>query len=109
MNRFSVIYLFNKQFHHIYSSTQAEAETVLQHLLTQEDHEPIGVYDAKTELFYWEPKRQIKYDKAPIEEQGPLGDQITVIAKNLRQQNDARPQEETTVSEVVATAHADSH
>jgi len=109
MNRFSVIYLLNKQFHHIYSSTQAEAETVLQNLLTQEDHEPIGIYDAKTELFYWESKRQIKYDKAPIEEQGPLGDQITVIAKNLRQQNDTRPQAEITAPEVVAKAHADSH
>lgn len=101
MNRFSVIYLVNKQFHHTYSNTQAEAEIVLQNLLTQEDHEPIGIYDAKTELFYWEPKRQVKYDQAPIEEQGPLGDQITVIAKNLRQQNDAQQQEEITVTEAV--------
>ncbi|GAB3806182.1 hypothetical protein GCM10028819_41040 [Spirosoma humi] len=108
MNRFSVIYLFNQQFHHLYSSTQAEAETALQHLLTLEDHEPIGIYDAKTELFYWEPKRQIKYDRAPIEEQGPLGDQITAIAKNLRQQNDTRQQEETTVPEAIATADATS-
>lgn len=104
MNRFSVIFLFRKQFHHIYSTTLAEAETALQHLLTQKDKEPIGIYDAKTELFYWEPKRQIKYDQAPIEEQGPLGDQITAIAKKLRQQKDARQQEETTVSEVVDTA-----
>ena len=104
MNRFSVIYLFRKQFYHIYSATQAEAETVLQHLLTQDEKEPIGVYDAKTELFYWESERQIKYDKAPIEEQGPLGDQITTIAKNLRQQGDSQQPEETTVPEVASSA-----
>ncbi|AKD56376.1 hypothetical protein [Spirosoma radiotolerans] len=101
MNRFSVIYLLRQQFHHIYSTTQAEAETVLQHLLTQKDHEPIGIYDAKTELFYWEPKRQIMYDQAPIEEQGPLGDQITAIAKSLRQQNNTQQPEETTAPEAV--------
>ncbi|GAB3785773.1 hypothetical protein GCM10028818_47980 [Spirosoma horti] len=104
MNRFSVIYLFKKQFYHTYTTTQAEAETVLQHLLTQENYEPIGIYDAKTELFYWEPKRQIMYDQAPIEEQGPLGDQITEIAKNLRQQNDAQQPAETRITEVVDAA-----
>lgn len=104
MNRFSVIYLFREQFYHLYSATHAEAEAVLQRLHDQDEKEPIGIYDAKTELFYWESKRQSKYDKAPIEEQGPLGDQITTIAKNLRQQGDSQQPDETPVPEVVTSA-----
>lgn len=104
MNRFSVIYLFEEQFYHIYSATHAEAEIALQELHTQDEKEPIGIYDAKTELFYWESKRQLKYDKAPIEEQGPLGDKITIIAKNLRQQGDSQQPEENPAPKAVTSA-----
>lgn len=104
MNRFSVIYLFKEQFYHIYSATHAEAEAALQQLHAEDEKEPVGIYDAKTELFYWESKRQLKYDKAPIEEQGPLGDKITVIAKNLRQLGDNQQPEEKPAPEIVTSA-----
>ncbi len=102
MNRFSVIYLLKKQYHHIYSATHTEAESVLQHLLTQEGHTPIGIYDAKTELFYWEPKRQGKYDQSRIEEQGKLGDQITKIAQTLRHQDDAWQPQANSISQLLS-------
>ncbi|GAB4055614.1 hypothetical protein [Spirosoma litoris] len=94
MSRFSVIYLLHKQYHHIYSDTHEEANAILAKLLTQEDYKPIGIYDAKTELFFWEPTRQHRYDKASIGKQGKLGDQITNIAQNLRHHdeiNQTRP------------------
>lgn len=88
MNRFSVIYLFQKQFYHIPCATHAEADVLLAHLLTQKDHQPFGVYDAKTELFVWEPTRQGLYVKASIEEQGKSDEHIVQIAQQLRQQNE---------------------
>lgn len=84
MNRFSVIYLLRKQYHHIYCATQPEAEAVLSHLLSQRHCKPIGIYDAKTELFIWEPTRQHQYDRASIQQQGQLGDQIIRTAQTLR-------------------------
>ncbi len=84
MNRFSVIYLLKRQYQHSYCSTQQEAEALLADLLTQEGCKPIGIYDAKTELFVWEPTRQRQYDKASIEKQGKLGEQINQIAQTLR-------------------------
>ncbi|GAB3880503.1 hypothetical protein [Spirosoma agri] len=94
MNRFSVIYLLQKQYHHINSSTQPEAEALLEQLSTREGYTPIGIYDAKTELFYWEPTRQTQYNQSDIEEQGKLGNQMIDIAQRLRhQENDLKPQE----------------
>lgn len=90
MNRFSVIYLLKRQYQLIYCSTYQEAEATLAHLLTQEGHKPIGIYDAKTELFDWEPARQRQYDKASIEKQGKLGEQINRIVLSLRQQDEVR-------------------
>ncbi|WP_018620507.1 hypothetical protein [Spirosoma luteum] len=86
MNRFSVIYLLKRQYHPIYCSTHQEAEATLASLLTQADHKPIGIYDAKTELFAWEPARQRQYDKASIEKQGKLGEQINRIVQALHHQ-----------------------
>ena len=91
MNRFSVIYLLKRQYHHICCSTHQEAEATLANLLTQEGHKPIGIYDAKTELFVWEPTRQRQYDKASIEKQGKLGEQINRIAQSLRHQDQTSP------------------
>ncbi len=88
MNRFSVIYLLAEQYRHIHCNTHIEADSVLEHLFTLDEHTPIGIYDAKTELFYWEPVRQNEYNRASIEEQGKLSNQITGIAQNLRQQNE---------------------
>ena len=85
MHRFSVIYLLKRQYHHIYCTTHSEAEAVLSHLLSQQDCKPIGIYDAKTELFGWEPTRQHQYNRASIEKQGKLGDHIIQMAQTLRQ------------------------
>ncbi|GAB3018493.1 hypothetical protein GCM10027185_14140 [Spirosoma pulveris] len=60
---------------------------MLEHLFSLEGHAPIGIYDAKTELFYWEPQRQQDYNRAQIEEQGKLADQIIQIAQALRRAN----------------------
>lgn len=88
MNRFSVIYLLSEQYRHIHCKTHPEADSVLEHLFTLEEHTPIGIYDAKTELFYWESVRQNTYNRSSIEDQGKLGNQITKIAQDLRQQKE---------------------
>ncbi|GAB4018056.1 hypothetical protein [Spirosoma koreense] len=84
MKRFSVIYTLKGQYHQIYSATQAEAKAILQQLSGKNGRTGIGIYDAKTELFLWEPGRQDNYDHADIEEQGKLGNQIINIAQALR-------------------------
>ena len=91
MNRFSVIYLFQKQFYHIPSATYAEADDLLNHLLSQENCKPIGIYDAKTELFVWEPSRQHAYDMASFEQQGKSDEHMVQIAQTLRQRDEANP------------------
>ncbi len=88
MNRFSVIYLLKRQYHSIYCSTHQEAEAVSATLLSQEGYKPIGIYDAKTELFVWEPTRQRQYDKASIQKQGQLGERINRIVQALRYPNE---------------------
>lgn len=103
MNRFSVIYLLRKQYHHVYCSTQVEAEAVLAHLPDQADCKPIGIYDAKTELFVWEPTRQHQYDKASIEKQGKLGDQINRIAQSLRQHDEGHYGQPNSLSQLLQT------
>lgn len=87
MKRFSVIYLLREQYHHIACSTQAEAKSILQRLSADGRRKPIGIYDAKTELFEWEPTRQQNYNQAGIEEQGRQGDQIITIAQALRRRD----------------------
>ena len=104
MNRFSVIYLFQKQFHHISCATHTEAEALLMHLLTQEDHQPFGVYDAKTELFVWEPTRKDVYDKATMEEQGKSDAQVVQIAQQLRQPGNSFETEFSNHSQLLASA-----
>ncbi|GAB3697164.1 hypothetical protein GCM10027592_21020 [Spirosoma flavus] len=94
MHRFSVIYLHKKQYHHIDCETHSEADTLLEQLNAQEEHKPIGIYDAKTELFYWEPVRQRQYDEATIERQGKIATHIIQIAQDLR----SRDQTETAQS-----------
>ena len=101
MNRFSVIYLLRKQYHHVCCSTQAEAEAVLTHLLDQPDCKPIGIYDAKTELFVWEPTRQQQYDRATIQKQGELGDRINRIAQTLRQHDEVHEGRPNSISQLL--------
>lgn len=84
MKRFSVIYTLKKQYFQIYCSTLPEAKAILEQISGKEGRVSIGIYDAKTELFSWEPGRQDKYNQAGIEEQGKLGNQIISIAQSLR-------------------------
>lgn len=88
MNRYSVIYLLNKKYEHIPCPTHDEANAVLQQMLIQKEGKPVGIYDDKTELFYWEPIQQRKYNRADIEHQGKLGEQIITIAQNLRHRDE---------------------
>ncbi|MBN8821953.1 MULTISPECIES: hypothetical protein [unclassified Spirosoma] len=100
MNRFSVIYLLKKQYHHIDCVTHAEADALLAQLLTQDGYRPIGIYDAKTELFFWEPTRQHQYDKASIEKQGKQGNQMIRIAQTLRQRTEAQEQHPNSIPQL---------
>lgn len=87
MKRFSVLYLLNERYHHIGCGSHSQAKSVLQKLLTDNRRMPVGIYDAKTELFEWEPARQRDYNKAGIEGQGRLGDHIITIVEALRRRD----------------------
>jgi hypothetical protein len=87
MNRFSVLYTRKGQYHHIGSATHSEAMSILQNLSTNSKRVPVGIYDAKTELFEWEPSLQHTYNQSNIEEQGKLADQIITIAQALRRRD----------------------
>jgi hypothetical protein len=101
MNRFSVIYLLNRQYHHIYCATQTEAYAILEHGLTQPGYKPIGIYDAKTELFYWEPTRQHQYNRASIERQGKIASQAIQVAQNLRHRDEAGPGQANSIAQLL--------
>lgn len=101
MNRFSVIYFSQNEFNHITCSTHAEADDLLKHLLTLEEYKSIGIYDAKTELFVWEPARQAQYNQATIERQGKLDDQIVQIAQTLRQRDEKRANQAVSVAQLM--------
>jgi hypothetical protein len=104
MNRFSVIYLLKKQYYNIYCATHAEADSVLQQVSGTKGCQPIGVYDDKTELFYWEPTRQTKYDHATIEEQGKWGTNIIAIAQSLRHKDDKWQYHSDSISQLLSMA-----
>ncbi|WP_191908948.1 hypothetical protein [Larkinella humicola] len=88
MKRFSVLYLFKKQYHHILCETHSEADTELRKLFTKKKKIPLGIYDDKTELFYWEPVRQQRFDRLTVQEQGKVGNEMIAIAQNLRSRDD---------------------
>ncbi|MFD1142882.1 hypothetical protein ACFQ4C_17280 [Larkinella insperata] len=87
MNRFSVLYQFKGQYHHIGRDTQAEARTTLQILANDARRTPIGIFDSKTELFEWTPSYQQHMDQASISEQGSQGNEIISIAQALRRRD----------------------
>ncbi|GAB3996452.1 hypothetical protein GCM10028807_39020 [Spirosoma daeguense] len=102
MHRFSVIYLQKRQYHHIDCETHADADALLAELAAQDECKPIGIYDAKTELFYWEPDRQHQYDKSSIEKQGKLGSHIIHIAQALRNKEEAEPAQTNSISQLLS-------
>lgn len=87
MNRFSVIYQYKGQYHHVGRHTLDEAKATLETIASSGSRKAIGIYDDKTELFSWEPNRQGQYDQSPIETQGRLGEQIIHIAQALRRRD----------------------
>ncbi|QJW90020.1 hypothetical protein HNV11_11855 [Spirosoma taeanense] len=84
MKRYSVLYLLQEQYHHIGCTSYAQARTVLQTLLQDSRRTPVGIYDAKTELFEWEPGGQQAYNQASIEEQSRQAEQVITIAQAIR-------------------------
>ncbi|MVM36190.1 hypothetical protein GO755_39635 [Spirosoma sp. HMF4905] len=81
MNRFIVLYLHQDAYRHIACQTQLEANDYLKQVFIREGGTPMGIYDAKTELFKWEPVRQLQYDQLCLEEQSRLGHHIIAIAQ----------------------------
>ena len=64
----------------------------LESFSTHHQGTPIGVYDAKTELFYWEVSR---FDtKMSIEEQGRRGNEVITIIQTLRSQEETKLKDE---------------
>jgi len=84
MKRYSILYLLNEQYQHVGSATYPEAQAILQKIVADSKRIPVGIYDGKTELFEWETARQQEYNKAAIDEQGKLADQVIPIAQALR-------------------------
>jgi hypothetical protein len=87
MNRFSVLYLLRGQYQHVGANAYGQAQAILRQLKADKRRMPVGVYDAKTELFEWEPSRQHDYEQATIEEQGKRAEEIITIAQALRQRD----------------------
>lgn len=54
-------------------------KAVLARFLSGRAVHPVGIYDAKTELFHWETARQQHYDQLSLEEQGHLGHHLIAI------------------------------
>lgn len=83
MNRFIVVYVLQEAYRHIPCQSQGEAQDCLAHVFVREGGIPMGIYDAKTELFHWEATRQHHYDQLCLEEQGRLGHHMIAIAQSL--------------------------
>lgn len=84
MNRFSILYLFKGEYYHITYPTRLEAESALKGDALPQKGMPLGMYDAKTELFSWDTSRQTEYNHLSIEEQGRRGNEIIKIVESLR-------------------------
>lgn len=84
MNRFSILYLFKGSFYHLTYATRSEAEDAIKNFSQISKGLPLGIYDAKTELFIWETAREKEYNQLAIEEQGRRGNEIISIIEKLR-------------------------
>ncbi|MFN8347543.1 MAG: hypothetical protein U0X91_21245 [Spirosomataceae bacterium] len=94
MNRFSILYLLQEKYRHITYPTRSEAYAALENFSAHHSGNPIGVYDAKTELFYWEIP-QFEYNKMSIAEQGKRGNEVINIIQELRSREEAEGKDET--------------
>ncbi|GAB3282172.1 hypothetical protein GCM10027347_58250 [Larkinella harenae] len=84
MSRFSVIYQSKKQYYHILCDTHSQATLILRQLYSKKKKTPVGIYDAKTELFYWDATRQQQFDQLSLQEQGKYGNEMIATAQRLR-------------------------
>ncbi|MEZ0539782.1 hypothetical protein [Fibrella arboris] len=87
MKRYSLIYLLKDQYQHIGFDTSTEAQATLQQLLASSKRVPVGIYDAKTELFDWAPAYQPHMNQADTEELARLGHAIISIVQALRRRD----------------------
>ena len=87
MKRYSLIYLLNDQYQHVSFDAHSEAVTVMERLLTNPKRQPLGIYDAKTELFQWSSPHQLPYSQASTEEQAQRGNDIISVAQALRRRD----------------------
>ena len=94
MNRFSVLYILKKQYHQLSFATRSEAEAVLGKITRNRRGVPIGIYDAKTELFSWERDRQKKNSELSFSKQAKEEDSMITIVQNLRRQAEAPADED---------------
>ena len=83
MHRFCLLYILNEVYYHYSCLTQTEAQELLIILPRINGATPLGIYDAKTELFCWEPVQQQVYNEAAISDQGQLATQVIEIAQSL--------------------------
>lgn len=86
-NRYSVLYLRNDQYHHVGCSTQADAQSVLGLMMTDEDRIPVGIYDQKTDIFEWEIIGQYFHSKDSEADQQERYGHILTIARALRRRD----------------------
>ena len=86
-NRYSVLYTRDGHYHHAGCSSQAEAQTVLGLMMTDENRIPVGIYDSKTDLFEWEVIGQYFHSQESISEQQSRLDEILTMARTLRRRD----------------------
>lgn len=86
-NQFSVLYQLKSQYHHVGCSSQAEAQSTLSLLMTDENRIPVGIYDAKTDQFEWEIVGQYFHSQDPASEQRRRLDEVLNIARALRRRD----------------------
>jgi hypothetical protein len=86
-NRYSVLYLLNDQYQHVGCSSQAEAQSLLGRMMTDEIRIPVGIYDAKNDSFEWELVGQYFHSKDSVEEQRDRAEQILTISRALRRRD----------------------
>lgn len=86
-NRYSVLYTINGQYHHVGCSSQAEAQSALGILMTDGNRIPVGIYDAKTDLFEWEIIGQYFHSQDPISDQRSRLNEVLTISRALRRRD----------------------
>ncbi|WP_247236487.1 hypothetical protein [Telluribacter sp. SYSU D00476] len=84
IKRYSVLYLLQEQYCHTGCITYLQAQALLEGMSAETGQTPVGIYDAKTELFEWEPDRKLLYNQASIGEQGKRAEEMIRIVQELR-------------------------